>query len=394
MTSPNNTVISLPGQSIVDEQGNTWSIINHKVAVNGVIDLTTRRVIQMAFENGRIWQKNADNLWWSKATPSDPWTPPAGTAIDPIPDVIPSPDNTVVRTAAHVITDASGNTWSILNGQVALNGVADRTTRNVIELAYKDGRIWQENVDKLWWSKGKPSDTWYPPYGTSTSPVVITSTKIWVNNTQYAFGNFLDGENWTGGLSPGPADTAVIRSGTAVVSTTGTGALGEGGLTLYLGATDPSQVAELETTTNITIASDMKIVTGSPDGSVLSDSVGTIFAVNGSLTNEGHVNVVAGAARAELDVRLRGATLVNFNVMTETGANGVLKIFGKTQYGNSGVVTNLGLMSVSGGLIDIENPVNGHGHLQINDNGTLKIGNSFADGITYRSTPASWSSGR
>jgi hypothetical protein len=147
-----------------------------------------------------------------------------------------------------------------------------------------------------------------------------------------------------------------------------------------LGATDPGKLAELETTTNVTIASDMKIITGSATAGALSSYVGTIFVVNGSLTNEGHVNVVAGAARAELDIRLRGATLVNFSVMNETGANGVLKIFGKTQYGNSGVVNNIGLMSANGGLLDIENPVNGHGHLQINDNGTLKIGNSFAAG--------------
>jgi len=319
MTSPDNTVISLPGQSIVDAQGNTWAIVNAQVAINGVIDGTTGRVIEMAYENGRVWQKNADNLWWSKATPTDPWSPPYGTSVNPIPNIVPSLDNTVVRTADHSITDASGNAWSILNGQVTLNGVVDRTTANVIELAYRNGKIWQENAAALWWSKTRPSDQWGPTYGTATSPVVTSTIKTWALNAPYASGNFLDGQNWTGGLAPNPHDTAVLTAGIAVISgPTGTGALGEGGLTLQLGATNPALTAELETTVNTTIASQMTIVTGTASGGSSPGYVGNIFAVNSTLTNEGHINVVSGPASAELDIRLRYATLVNFGVINET----------------------------------------------------------------------------
>lgn len=54
-----------------------------------------------------------------------------------------------VATAA--ITDARGNTWAInAAGQVAVNGVIDHTTGNVVELAYVNGKIWQENTAGLW----------------------------------------------------------------------------------------------------------------------------------------------------------------------------------------------------------------------------------------------------
>ena len=84
----------------------------------------------------------------------------------------PSPDNTVITAArGGSITDASGNAWSIVNGQVAVNGAPDGQSANVIELAYEKGLIWQENADHLWWSKSRPSDTWSPGPGTATSPV-------------------------------------------------------------------------------------------------------------------------------------------------------------------------------------------------------------------------------
>lgn len=42
-----------------------------------------------------------------------------------------------------VIYDSAGNAWTILNGQVAKNGVADSSTSDVLTLAYVNGYIWQ-----------------------------------------------------------------------------------------------------------------------------------------------------------------------------------------------------------------------------------------------------------
>ena len=88
----------------------------------------------------------------------------------------PSPDNTVIRSGSTAaITDANGNRWTITSGsQVAVNGVADTTTGRVITLAYEKGLIWQENADRLWWSKKLPTDRWGPEYGTSVSPIPTT----------------------------------------------------------------------------------------------------------------------------------------------------------------------------------------------------------------------------
>jgi hypothetical protein len=80
------------------------------------------------------------------------------------------------------LTDSGGNTWSIVNGQVTVNGVADPTSANVIEIAYVNGLIWQENSAKMWWSKAAPADPWTPPTGTSTNPV--TGTFFLGNNAQ------------------------------------------------------------------------------------------------------------------------------------------------------------------------------------------------------------------
>ena len=212
MTSPDNAVITLPDQSIVDAGGNTWTIVNGQVAVNGAVDPTTGRVIEMAYENGTVWQKNTDNLWWSKSSPSAAWQPPYGTAVDPVPNQVASANDTIVTVVANAatpsITDASGNMWSIAGGQVTLNGVVDPTTANVIELAYVNGQIWQENADDLWWSKTNPSDPWGPTYGTPASPVADVA-RTWTGGD----GSFATAGDWTPNGIPQAGDTAIVASG-------------------------------------------------------------------------------------------------------------------------------------------------------------------------------------
>src|SRR3954462_9660592 len=92
----------------------------------------------------------------------------------PVP-VKTSPDNTLLTAAgantASPLTDASGNTWTIVNGQVVVNGVVDQTTANVTHLAYVNGVVWQENTSNLWWSKTSPAAVWGPPDGTPAVPV-------------------------------------------------------------------------------------------------------------------------------------------------------------------------------------------------------------------------------
>ena len=117
--------------------------------------------------------------WTSSPTPTPTPTPSPTPTPTPTPTPVgtPSPNDTVVKGATKTITDASGNKWTITSGgQVAVNGVADTTTANVIELAYVNGTIWQENSSKLWWGETTPTAAWAPSAGTATSPLPATPT--------------------------------------------------------------------------------------------------------------------------------------------------------------------------------------------------------------------------
>ena len=245
--SPDNTLV-LAGSTaaITDANGNHWSITSGgQVAVNGVTDPTTARVIELAYEKGVIWQENASDLWWSKTLPTDTWGPNNGTPTSPVPasagggtgtgssTVTPSPDNTLVlagSTAA--ITDANGNHWSITSGgQVAVNGVTDPTTARVIELAYEKGVIWQENASDLWWSKTLPTDTWGPNNGTPTSPVPASA----------------GGGTGTGSSAGNPAPVTIGSGNDSLVVTVNEDAyLGNAEFTVSV---DGTQVGGIETTT-------------------------------------------------------------------------------------------------------------------------------------------------
>jgi hypothetical protein len=169
--SPNDTVVTAGSKSVItDASGNTWGITSGgQVAVNGVVDAITANVVELAYVNGEIWQESSGNLWWGKTTPGAAWAPTGGTATSPL----PSPNDTVLAIGATgVITDVPGNTWSITSGgQIAVNGVVDTITANVIKLAYVRGEIWQENASDLWWGKTTPSASWAPTGGTATSPL-------------------------------------------------------------------------------------------------------------------------------------------------------------------------------------------------------------------------------
>jgi hypothetical protein len=95
-TSPNDTVILAPSTAaITSSAGNTWGISSaacatpfatgttSMVSLNGVADTTTCSVVEIAYVNGSIWQKNLAGNWYSKATATAAWS--AGTVTSPLP---------------------------------------------------------------------------------------------------------------------------------------------------------------------------------------------------------------------------------------------------------------------------------------------------------------------
>jgi len=214
MSSRDNSVISQPDQIIVDTYGTTWSIIGDQVAADGIVDVSTNRVTQLAFANGKIWQENTDNLWWSKGGSYDTlWSPDGGSPTNPLPQ---SPDNSIVSQPDQFLVDASGTTWTIVKGQVAVNGIIDASTNRVTELAYETGTVWQENTDNLWWSKNPATNTWDPPGGTATSPV-HSGNQVWFGGN----GPFDTAADWSGGSVPQAGDNAVIARGTVIIGAVG-----------------------------------------------------------------------------------------------------------------------------------------------------------------------------
>lgn len=214
MESSNDTLVTA-GQSITDAAGNVWTITaGGQVAVNGQVDPTTANVTHLAFVNGLVWQENTQDLWWSKSTPSGAWSPTYGTSVVPlaIPNVSVNDSvigaNTNAASANPSITDASGNIWAIANGQVTVNGAVDPTTANVIELAYVNGTIWQENSAGLWFGKTAPADRWTPTYGTLTNPV---TGAFHILNDYGNLATVYVGELTSSpGFSPAPQSTAQI----------------------------------------------------------------------------------------------------------------------------------------------------------------------------------------
>lgn len=217
--SANDTAVTNTTAAITDASGNLWTITaGGQVAVNGTADTTTSNVIELAYVNGSVWQENSGKLWWSKAGPADAWT--GGGATSPLP-VPPSANDTVVTNTTAAITDASSNTWTITaGGQVAVNGVADTTTANVIELAYVNGSVWQENAGKLWWDKATPSAAWAGGNGIATSPLPVVTPGIRVT----AAGTTTSVSGATPATTKVDGDIFVLTKAGVVTATLGTAA--------------------------------------------------------------------------------------------------------------------------------------------------------------------------
>ena len=73
------------------------------------------------------------------------------TTPTPTPTSTPSPNCSTVTTTGPTLTDSKGQRWSITaSAQVAINGVTDTTTSNVVQLVYT-GAMYQKNTAGNWY---------------------------------------------------------------------------------------------------------------------------------------------------------------------------------------------------------------------------------------------------
>jgi len=124
---------------------------------------------------------------------------------------VASANNTVIQ-PGQTLTDASNNVWGIApDGLVTVNGQEDPTTAGVVEMAYVNGQVWQENNDALWWEKSSPTDIWAPGPGTPNSPLNASpETKTWGGTP---FENSTDPAAWSPTGAPAPGDHLTMATG-------------------------------------------------------------------------------------------------------------------------------------------------------------------------------------
>jgi glucose/arabinose dehydrogenase len=93
-----------------------------------------------------------------------------------------SPSGTIITTVGPAISDANGVLWTLTSGGlVGVNGVPDTTTYQVIEIAYYNGLLYQENQENLWWYKTTPTSTWIATINPTIAGTTLAQS-IYVNN--------------------------------------------------------------------------------------------------------------------------------------------------------------------------------------------------------------------
>ncbi len=221
--SANDTVVVGVGASVNDGNENVWAIdSNGQITVNGQVDGTTANVDLLAFDGGLVWQKNADNNWYSKTAPSAAWVQWPGPGAPVTTADVSANDASVAVGSLATLVDANGNVWGLakVNGangyQVTVDGAVDATTANLVQLALVDGTIWQQNTAGLWYSKTTPASGWsqstpIDPITGSAQPVTLT----WVGGGGNRAGNPAD---WSPALKPQPGNSLVMGSGTMSLS--------------------------------------------------------------------------------------------------------------------------------------------------------------------------------
>lgn len=258
-----------------------------------------------------------------------------------------SPDDSVIFLQGSIsasVTDSLGNVWTIMNGQVAENGLVDATTAGVVEMAYVAGDIWQENSAGVWWVQASGGGWTSPdgPDGTLSNPLSGTLPNI---------------------ISAGTANTGTVDIGTVVEISTdmdpndpGEPVIGDAILRVPAGVSDLILQSVTVTNYNLTIAM----------AAVSSETV----TINGNSRIGG--DPFAGLSVAGPDAFAAGPQLVNNGTMTISGGG----VFADTVTG-TGVIT-----TTNAGNLGAESLVPGRGSIDAGETIQLSDGFLYVTGHT------------
>ncbi len=219
------------GGTLTDAAGNKWTLTSAGVIdENGTAIPGGSGTSALAVVNNVVYGQDASTqAWYTYSPATQSWASSAAPVLTTTPTPTPTPasaNDTVVKlgsTAA--IIDASNNKWTITaGGKVAVNGATDTTTANVRELAYVNGKVWQENANGLWWGKTSPGTSWSPNAGTATSPLPTSVTIASNQSTQTVAWDKVSVIATSGNhmvFIGGTGDTVTLSGGTDTITDTG-----------------------------------------------------------------------------------------------------------------------------------------------------------------------------
>jgi parallel beta-helix repeat protein len=80
--SPDDTVITQPGQSLVGIDGTVYEIATGgAITANRVVDAFAKNVIQMAYVKGVVWEEDSSARWYSKTFVNQAWSGPFASPL-------------------------------------------------------------------------------------------------------------------------------------------------------------------------------------------------------------------------------------------------------------------------------------------------------------------------
>ena len=175
--TPSVNGANIPAESsIVDEQGNNWTLVSDVVEKNGADAGSTRIVKFLLLYKGVFYQENTAGNWYQWNGSSWPQTTDPRSV---------STSGASIGVGTSVLVDSAKNVWTLTTGEIAyINGKQAASNHNTTLLVYYGGAIYCENTSGDWymwtgsnWTEipGDPRGPHVAQYVTYTSPACPAS---------------------------------------------------------------------------------------------------------------------------------------------------------------------------------------------------------------------------
>ncbi len=151
------------GPSIIDEQGNTWTLASEHVYKNGANVGNSSAVVFLLEYDGMFYALNSSNAWyvWTGSLWSRTNDPRAISAND-----------ASIGLGTEVLVDSARHVWALgTNGYVYKDGYRAGGGYDIVVVLNHDGVIYVENTNALWYSWN--GSGWIPVSGDPRGPNLV-----------------------------------------------------------------------------------------------------------------------------------------------------------------------------------------------------------------------------